>query len=554
MAYHLWVPKFLKFLLRSEAPPDEVVRVGLKGWLFVAGVFLVGVLVISSIQFQSSDMVGADAYYHTRVAKIISEQGILHEFPWTQASVFKEHYADKQFLFHVLLIPFLGSDLTFGPKVLVVILGALLLAMLAWILIRHGLPVPWLFVILLIGAGGMFFFRLSLVRPHLLAIPFSLLGAHLMLRRNVWGTFLLALIFPLCYTAAHLLVCLVLLYGLACKLHKEPFPWRLVVAVLVGTMVGLALHPHRANTIHLWYIQNIEVVLNASRIPTMGFEFKPPSGRIILWDTTVALFGMLGVACLFVLQKTKASLRTLFLLLATCGFFVLFLHIARFIEYWVPFALLFAASGIKDLLADFDGREFVRRHRILCPSLLGIGVLLLAAQTTHAVLDAQYVVRTDRSLYYRGAANWIKDNVAPKQTVFTCNWDSFPYLIHFAPEQYYLVTLDPTFMQAYDLDLFKTWRSIASGKEPDAAYLIPQRFGTRIVFAERRKWIQPFVRSAKRDHRFFLVYEEPDATVFVVPPDGMPLANSLGSVGMAALVQGAYFGLPIQTDYGDQER
>ena len=528
--YHRAVLSPLRTLLTAPPSPDPVAKVGIGGWLLCAVVFLAAALALSSVQFSKPNLVGADAYYHVRVAQIIAEEGIPDEFPYTQASVFKEHYADKQFLFHVLLIPFLGEDLILGPKILTVLLTALLFALMAWVLLRNGVPLPWLWTFLMLASGVMFLFRMSLTRPHLLAVPLSVLAAHLMLRRHVLGTFLVSMLFPLCYTAAHLLPGMALVYAAACVLRKEPFPWRLILAAFAGVLLGLLLHPHRFNIFSLWYLQNVQVLLNVWRIPDevgMGNEFFSVPGRIILIDAFIPLLGAFAVAFFFLLRGTRASLRTVFLFLLSTAFFVLFLNIGRFVEYWVPFTILLLASGARDLTEGTNWREWLRRHRIGGPALCGLLTLLLLAQTARSVVESQLEVETDRSLYYRYEATWISKHVPAGEVVFTCNWDSFPYLFFFAPKQRYLVALDPTFMQAYDPDLFRVWYRIATGQPDDSADLVLSRFNSRWVFAEKREWILPCIERARRDPRFLLVCNGPDAAIFAVMPDPLPVARAV---------------------------
>lgn len=543
LTYHRVVSTRLRAWVQTDAPPDELVPVGRGGVLFCLAAFLVGVLALGSIQFSKVELVGTDAYHHTRVARVIAEQGVLDAFPWTTASVFRDHYADKQFLFHVLLIPFLGDDLTFGPKLLTVLLGALLLAIMAWVLLRHGAPLPTLWVTLVLAAGVLFLFRMSLTRPHLLSVPLAVLAVHFLLGRNLVGSFLVALLFPLCYTAAHLLPGLALLYALACALRSERVPWKLVGAVVVATLAGLLIHPHRFDIFRLWYIQNVEVVLNVWRIPdevVMGNEFFSVAGSVFLWDTVLVLLCVFLVLLGMLLRGGAASLRTVYLFLVSCGFLVLFLNIPRFIEYWVPFTVLFAASAARDLLTGFDARGWLRRHRLAGPVLVGLFLVLFMGQTVRSVVESQLEVRNDHSEHYRFEADWIARNVPPGEVVFTCNWDSFPYLFHFAPEQRYLVALDPTFMQAYDPELFRDWYRIATGQEPEAPRLILTRFGARWVFAEKRSWILPFIARADRDPRLLKVLDGPEAAVYTLLADVRPLAAPLAAAGAAALAPGPW--------------
>ena len=94
-------------------------------------VFLVGWMCAASIQFSQQGLVGADSHFHVRYSEIMAQQGPLERFPWTQTSVQRDRFMDKDFLLHVILIPFLGDDLCFGPKVLTSLLTGLLFLLLA---------------------------------------------------------------------------------------------------------------------------------------------------------------------------------------------------------------------------------------------------------------------------------------------------------------------------------------------------------------------------------------------------------------------------------------
>ena len=80
------------------------------------GVAVVAYSILWKIQYASPAPLGADIYYHLKFAQITSRQGILQEFPWCQFSIFKDHFADKEFLFHTLLLPFVRNDMQQAGK------------------------------------------------------------------------------------------------------------------------------------------------------------------------------------------------------------------------------------------------------------------------------------------------------------------------------------------------------------------------------------------------------------------------------------------------------
>lgn len=55
------------------------------------------IVLLLVLQFSTEHVVGTDPYYHVQVSKLGSGLFSKH-FEWTQASLFKDHYADKEFI------------------------------------------------------------------------------------------------------------------------------------------------------------------------------------------------------------------------------------------------------------------------------------------------------------------------------------------------------------------------------------------------------------------------------------------------------------------------
>src|SRR5262249_13396036 len=115
--------------------------------LFACGVVVALVLVVSAPLFyfiysRLPVLYDADGYYHLAVARAYAERGILHTLDWARFSVMHDGFGDKEFLLHVLLIPFarLGDPTTgafmalagFSAVVAALLAGAGLRAIGAW--------------------------------------------------------------------------------------------------------------------------------------------------------------------------------------------------------------------------------------------------------------------------------------------------------------------------------------------------------------------------------------------------------------------------------------
>ena len=64
-----------------------------------------------------------DTAYHFSVGQLIREHGILHSFPWTRFSWQFDHYADKEFLFHLLFVPFVNLGFVVASRTVGIICG-----------------------------------------------------------------------------------------------------------------------------------------------------------------------------------------------------------------------------------------------------------------------------------------------------------------------------------------------------------------------------------------------------------------------------------------------
>ena len=66
---------------------------------------VLGVAYLGHLQFQTPWIPGYDGYYHIKFAQLLPSIGFSGEFPWAEQSLWARSFADKEFLFHVLVSP-----------------------------------------------------------------------------------------------------------------------------------------------------------------------------------------------------------------------------------------------------------------------------------------------------------------------------------------------------------------------------------------------------------------------------------------------------------------
>ena len=236
-----------------------------------------------------------DSYYHLAVARLYSQKGFVEHLEWARYSVMNSGFGDKEFLFHLLLMPFvhwLPSDL--GGKIALALLNAATAAVIANLSIRAigkwGVFVPvWVF-----GTSAAFFLRMSRLRPEILSLLILMGATWAAARQKYRWLILFSALYALSYTAFHVLIGLSVGWFIIIGWVYRRWEWRLPVYTTLGVLIGLLAHPHFPSTLNIWAIQNIDFFILKNKIG-VGNEIQPASIGTILslnfgWLLGLAVF------------------------------------------------------------------------------------------------------------------------------------------------------------------------------------------------------------------------------------------------------------------------
>jgi len=478
------------------------------------------------LQTATEGLYGYDGYFHIRYAQILRTEGISRTFPWWQETFLREHYADKDFLYHILLIPFTFFDLVAGGKIAAVVFGSLSIGVFYLVACRLKAPWPEAWTFLLMASSTVFLYRLGFNRPLVLAVAMSLAGTcAILLEREKWA-FLLAALYPHAHISFHLLPCVALLHDLHREVPQGGARWRrfrLTAWTLPGAVVGALVSPYVPNNLYLWWIQNVRVLGMAWGGPPdlrLGGEIMPgQADQLLKYD--IGVFAALAAAVYILARnRRRASAQALTLLVLSAGFLALSMMSRRFIEFWAPFTVLLAAVAARDAIAPAIRPEgsaspaATRRRsgsvfRWVAASAAAIAV---AAMLWFSATSARKMVAQDEGLYYAGASEWMQANIPAGETIFHLDWDDFPQLFYFNAQFHYLVGLDPTFMYLTDPARWRLWSDVAHRNADDIYTPIRETFHSRWVFAIPEA--EDFLKAARRDPRFSVRYEDSHATLF----------------------------------------
>lgn len=442
-------------------------------------VLALGITLLVLLQFSTRELIDHDSLYHVQAANQLARRGdriiLKRMYPWMQATFLRDHYADKEFGFHVVLVlerivleeMGVEGDMDLHGKIATVLLGALVLGAFTLALRGAGIRPAWLWLLLFLGAGENFTYRLLETRPHLLSIALVLVGVRFVLSRRSLPLYFVGFVLAWSYSGAEVLPLLALAAAVARFAREETIEVSPTLASTVGVVAGMVLNPFVPNNLYLWRVQNVDVLLRAwgfaRPLTRMGAELSPYTTRELLLGSPGMCFAVALALAALLLARRRPSVRTVqlgALSLASLG--ALFLS-AKLLDYAAPLAVLFAASAVDD---QWQKGESSPRRTAAASVLLATALGLVALAT----LGARHIVVKyfSKEPQLRGAAKWLRAN-AQGVTVVHFDWNDFATLFHDDPDSFYLCGLDPTFIEVWRPDLLSYLEAVRRDEKPLSA-------------------------------------------------------------------------------------
>ena len=448
-----------------------------------------------------------DSYYHLGVAKIYLERGVGIDFPWTRFSVLRDGFGDKEFLFHVLLMPFAAfDDPNAGGLLAVAILNAAVATAIAGLAVAAVGPWGYAVPVLLFATSANFAIRLISLRPESLSLLLLLAGAAAAARRKAALLGAIAALYALSYTGFQALLVLCVLWFLADGWLQRRWEPRLLLLPLIGAAAGLLLHPQFPANLRVWFVQNVTYHQLRDTLD-IGAEIFPATTAQVLRLNAGWLAGLLvlwGSRAPGAAAPPGDRSREVFGIAAAC-FAGLFLLGERFAVYAVPFvtlALLFRLRGQGLTI----GRWTRLPGRGRAPLVLGLGLCLLTApHAAGRVVDAlgQGAVLVPNRMPELAAFS----RALPDGARVAAPWSETALYIFAAPQGAYLNALEPAFMAAVDPRRYAAQRALFDGVDPDppltAGTVLESEFIAFSPIYQGRSAIQERLAGDPRAERLF---------------------------------------------------
>ena len=482
-----------------------------------------------------------DGYYHIKWSRMLWEslkQGNLPPaFTWLPLTTLEPRsFVDHHLLFHGFQIPFTFGDLRMGAKISAALFGSLAVFSCYWLIVRYRIRYPLIWLLALLASSAPFLYRLNMAKAPPFAIIFLIVGIYLLFTRKYWPLVILAFVFTLTYDMFVLLIVAGVIWTAVIVWTERRFEWQPLVWIIVGSIAGLVINPYFPTNLQLLYAHARMKITTDGFSTEVGKEWYPYNSLEFLGNSLVACAAMVAGYIGFDPADRKRAHHSLFFLAFATVLMLMTAAWKRFVEYWPPFAVLFAAfslqpwlqgarstfthlsTDILDELQPFLDRPASARKTgddtkaVWQAMAIGVvAVMLATALFFNLRVTRNDIASSERHDHYRAGAEWMRANIPAGQLVFNTDWDDFPRLFYFDPSHKYVSGLDPTYLHDKNSNLSELYKRITLGEEEDPGPLIRDRFGSRYVFTDN--FHHDLRNHAERSGWFQVVYEDRDCTI-----------------------------------------
>ena len=535
---------------QTEAPAPEAsarprTGIGRTGRIMLVFAFLIPFVWLGALRIcmMKTGENSQDALYHAMMAKLGPGVYAAKEFPWTQMSVWKDHFADKELLYHAGINVIFAIEKAFGaaldPPFHTAALFYSALAILGCVFAAWRLGVRPLYLL----AGAPFFsvivpnytFRLSVLRPHILSIAFLTFTTGLLakgsFRFRLAAVGVLSFCFAWSYSNPHFIVLIPLVFAVS---RLKSGGWRelwLPVLSLAGVMLGLMLHPQFPNSFIIWKVQSWDALI----APMMaGIRLAKPSEMLAPrfgFNKTVAPLYLIAwcVLMMFIRLTERKGLwkidpNIIAVTVLAGGFTAGIFMAARAVEYAGPFVTIAFL-----LLLEHMTREGFRLP--LSRFQWGVPCLLAVLSVGLGIYSSHYFRKECPMVLVQPLPKmvaFLKENVPAGRPVVNLDWSDFPALFYNDQEHLWQWGMDPMFSYSHDprrtLLLTSTTPGLGGDPYPEDVYrafgskyavlLWPRISQASYLYEHGWKIVQSYLEPGKEEGWIFalderLLYPQP---------------------------------------------
>lgn len=503
-------------------------------WKFYLGLFAVCAAYFGVLHWVPG-FVDPDAFYHAQMARLIAEQhAAVKEFPWLSLTSLGSGFIDHQFLYHLILIPFV---LVFPPlvgiKVATVLFASLFVTFFMWLLlhvihatagIQHTIQRPLIILfLLLILTNAPFILRLDLAKTTAISLLFLFGALSSMFRGRALLLGLLSFLYVWLYGGWPIVLIASGCAWLSRALYEGTWKnFKLPIAALIGCMAGLVLNPYFPQNLSFYWLQTIKIPFSpggplvgvGAEWYSQGFSFIPAHG--------ILLIGFFVAAWILATRRHDWKIACVGLL--TVLFAALTIKSQRHIEYFAPCAFFFIGLTLLPVLSKISilheplsivAQRFI--HHPLWQHVLVVYLAVIFGCLTFMNAGAIISVQRNNAYFtfsaFDGAAQWLQAHTAQGERVFHDGWDDFPQLFFTNPHNTYITGLDPRFLCQASERLCREYEQIIDGTvKRGVTDTIVRDFESRVILVRTQN--KELLKKLAKEKITKEVYRDSTAVIF----------------------------------------
>ncbi len=469
----------------------------------------------SWVQFATPSVCCADfdGYYHIKWSALLWD-GMRHgdflpAFTWLPLTTLSPaRYADQHFLYHLLLIPFTWfGDLRLGAKVATTLFGSAAILALYGLILRYRIRYPLAWLLALLGCSWFFYARLNMTKATGLSLLYLALGVYLLFERKYAWLGPVAFLYAWTYNLFVILAVLAFIWLVVVGWSERRLEWRPLLWTIAGILAAFVIHPYFPKNVSLFLEHLLAKSGQLSIAPGGGFEWYSVTSWIFFQGSVVACAAMVagyltfGYALALSRHDRTCIQRPMLLLFFSTFLLLITIRSIRFMEYWPPFAVLFAAfalqaaweaapmpaaevaspeaTSLQDAPRRAPTQRPGRKEGAQLWRLLEIPLLmLLTAAALHALRTARtkVAVNTKPPDHYAAGADWLIRHVPAGALIYNANWSDFPKLFFYDTMHRYVSGLDPLYLLDAHPELARLNDRLSRAAEPDPTEAIRSLF------------------------------------------------------------------------------
>ena len=297
-----------------------------------------------------------DGYYHIKWSQLLWEGMKEGHFPptfrWLPLTTLNANdYVDHHLFFHFLQIPFTWfSDLRAGAKMASLLYASLAVFSCYLLIVRYRIRHTLIWLVALLACSAPFLYRLNMAKAPPVAIILTVIGIYLLFEKRYLLLLPLAFLFVWTYSLFVMLFAAAIIWTIAIGWSEKRFEWQPLVWTTLGIGAGFVINPYFPKNVRL-FVEHVLIKATATGFTTeVGQEWYPYDSWYLLGSCAIAFIAMIVGYAAYDSSDRKRSARPLFLLLFSTLLLIASFRSRRWVEYWPPFAILFAAFSLRPIL------------------------------------------------------------------------------------------------------------------------------------------------------------------------------------------------------------